>query len=205
MYINSFIPTLWKSHGVICIPILQMRKLRLWEIKALAQGHSMCSWDLKIDKMGLTPKPIGWANGAQECYYSLSNLPASFVYCISLCMLWAPLWQGPRPNSFLHYLAQSSALGFHRHLVNQWIKEEREGQREEREKRAGRKRRKGMREEAAIFGEHLFQRTRDVLRHLLDMLQYCRGLRPSMWAGIPIRTSACAWWFSKELHQNSKS
>lgn len=99
----------------------------------------MCIWDLKTDKTGLTPKPIGWD---QEWYYSLSNLSASICW-ISLHMFWAPQRQGPCSNSFPHCLAQSSTLGFHIYLMNQWIKEERERQREGRERT---ERREGGRE-----------------------------------------------------------
>lgn len=114
-------------------------------------------------------------------------------------MPWAPQRQGPCPNSFPHYLAQSPALSFHRYLTNQWIKGEREGQR-----RDGENRREGRREEAARFGNHPLGRTRDVLRHLLGVLRSCQGLSV-LPAGIPNGPPACVWWFSKELHPNNES
>lgn len=51
-------------------------------------------------------------------------------------------------------------------------------------------RREGMRAEASIC-EYLFRRTIDVLRHLLDVLQYCRGSSARS-AGVPTWPSASA-------------
>lgn len=47
-----------------------------------------------------------------------------------------------------------------------------------------------MRAEASIC-EYLFRRTIDVLRHLLDVLQYCRGSSARS-AGVPTWPSASA-------------